>query len=143
MRLAVAVLISLGGCTSSTPEVSAAVEPGRTPTELTFRLTSRRADEEPRLEQLVVAGAAAGGRYEPGQPAYWAILRHRDEAPLALPATIRYGEPPPGFSVARRPMMLPLPPGRYELFIRTARSRTKAYFQVGTDGRVEPSTGPI
>ena len=140
MRLRLVGLLALLGCTSGPPDVRAVVVPGATPRELAFRLEARRADAPAQVGQLVVASSRrSGGRVAQasGSPVYWAILHRSDAPPLELPVTIAYGQAPLGFAVARRPTALPLPPGLYELDVRTAHGHTVTYFRIGTDGRVE------
>ena len=137
MRHAIAALPLLAGCSVQTPGLRATISQDSVGV-LTFHLVARDSVAPPEVQHLTVAHSRRGGRgtAASGSPAYWVIMRDPQSAIHQLPDYIRYGELPEGFVVARPAVHPPLPPGRYELDVKTDRGHSITYFKVGSDGRV-------
>ena len=137
MRPILVAVLVVAGCTGAAPGVRAAIQRDSVGV-LVFHLAPRDAAAPPRVEQIVVASSRRGGRgaAATGFPSYWAVLRLPDAAGIELPASIRYGVLPEGYAVARRPVAPPLPPGSYELDVKTNRGHAVTYFRIGSDGQL-------
>jgi hypothetical protein len=105
---------------------------------LVFTLGARDPSAAPRADQIVVATSRRAGRRAAatGSPAYWTIIRRPGATSLPLPAAVRHGETPSGYAAADPPVAPPLPPGSYELDVKTDHGHAVTYFPIGSDGRV-------
>jgi hypothetical protein len=137
MRLLAAAVLALIGCSTGAPGVRSTVEMDSTRT-LVFRIVAWDSTARPREDQIVVATSRRGGRRVAaiGSPAYWAIVRRPDASSLRLPATVRYGTAPSGYTAADPPVAPPLPPGPYELDVKTDHGHAVTYFRIGSAGRI-------
>jgi hypothetical protein len=138
MRLVAAAVLALIGCSTDAPGVRSTIEMDSTRT-LVFRLAAWDSTAQPRVDQIMVATSRRAGRRAAatGSPAYWAIVRRPDVSSLPLPTTVRYGTAPSGYTAASGPVAPPLPPGPYELDVKTDHGHAVMYFRIGSDGRVK------
>ena len=137
MRLVAVAVLALIGCSTNAPGVRSTIEMDSTRT-LVFRLAAFDLAAPPRVDQIVVATSRKAGRRAAatGSPAYWAVVRRPDASTLSLPATVRYGATPSGYTAVDPPVAPPLPPGPYELDVKTDHGHAVTYFRIGSDGRV-------
>ena len=137
MRLLAAAALALIACSTGAAGVQSTVEMDSTRT-LVFRIAASDPADRPRVDQIVVATSRRAGRraVSTGSPIYWAIVRRPDGATLTLPAAVRYGTTPTDYVATRSSVAPPLPPGNYELDVKTDHDRAVSYFRIAADGRI-------
>ena len=102
---------------------------------LEFRIEPTEPQSTPSVETIVVESRRTGrGRGSSGM-SYWYLARRPGAPPLALPAVIRYGVVPAGYTEDRSPVILPL--GKYEISVRAGGAYALTYFEVTPQGRIE------
>ena len=138
MRLLAATVLTLIGCSTGAPGVRSTIEMDSTRT-LVFRLGASDSADRPRVDQIMVATSRRGGRRAAatGSPTLWAIVRRPDGPSLTLPAAVRYGTTPTDYVATRSSVAPPLPPGNYELDVKTDHGHAVTYFRIAADGRIE------
>ena len=133
-------LITLAAC-ESRPRVRAIVQRGVLAQSFVIRLEAEKpatdaGDQGVPVDALVVGTRAVGRSDQITSHRFWMIVRRPDAPALELPATLRYGTVPPGYS-ADRASPVTLPPGEYQVEVQADGTHSITRFDVSNRGTIE------
>jgi hypothetical protein len=126
-------------CAPGVP-VRVEVNRGAPVTALAFDLVPTGAGHANEVEMLrVTAGresptGGGSGRFSKTYH-HWILARQRHAAGLSLPATVRYGETPPGYIAGQEPRGLS--PGTYTVTVTMGQVESLAHFEVTSTGMIK------
>lgn len=129
----VVLALTLAACLKPMPRV--AVAPGSRPDSLVFLIQPAGPRGPHHLERLAVAGWRLTSRARTPGPAYWVLLPTPAATAAAIPAQVRYGRVPAGYTASGpAPILFPM---RYEVDATVDGQPAVAYFRITPTGRVE------